>query len=464
VSRVRVTPELVDVRPGRVPQTRWSQSFDAALTGVFEVEADIAAQVAQALDVALADSTRRELAARPTRSVPAYDAYLRGQAEIQKRSMAGTRQAVTELEQAVAHDSNFVEAWAVLTAAHSVLYINTSPTPARAESARRAAERAVSLGPRNPSAHRALGGYYKAVLHDLPRGYTEDSIALALAPGDASLLAEMGKDEMDLGRPERARVYLEQSLRLNPRSHGAAVELGRLWYFTRRYGEAERVYDHALRLMPENMGTREERALVAIAQGDLAGARRIIKAAPRQVDRATFVAILATYVDLMWILDDAQQLVLLQLSPSAFENDRVLWGMVFAQTYWLRGDRPKARIYADSARLAIEQQLKDTPEDAQRHAFLGLALAYLGLDSAAISQGERALAAAPMEKDPTTASYVQHQLVRIYMVVGEPEKALDLLEPLLKLPYDLTPSWLKIDPNFDPLRGNPRFERLVNGS
>jgi tetratricopeptide (TPR) repeat protein len=114
--------------------------------------------------------------------------------------------------------------------------------------------------------------------------------------------------------------------------------------------------------------------------------------------------------------------------------------------------------------LAIEQQLKDTPEDAQRHAFLGLALAYLGLDSAAISQGERALAAAPMEKDPTTASYVQHQLVRIYMVVGEPEKALDLLEPLLKLPYDLTPSWLKIDPNFDPLRGNPRFERLVNGS
>jgi serine/threonine-protein kinase len=136
---------------------------------------------------------------------------------------------------------------------------------------------------------------------------------------------------------------------------------------------------------------------------------------------------------------------------------------VRAQTYWLRKDAAKARVYADSAQLAMAEQIRATPQDGQRHALRGLALAYLGRKAEAIAEGERGLALLPISRDAYSGAYNQHQLVRIYLVVGEPEKALDQLEPLLKIPYYLSPGWLKIDPTFAPLRGNPRFERLIAG-
>ncbi|MGH8622272.1 MAG: TPR end-of-group domain-containing protein, partial [Burkholderiales bacterium] len=131
--------------------------------------------------------------------------------------------------------------------------------------------------------------------------------------------------------------------------------------------------------------------------------------------------------------------------------------------YALRGDRARTRAYADSARLAFEGPLRATPGDAQRHVFLGLALAHLGRKAEAMGEGERGVALVPFGKDAYTGPYFQHQLARIYIVLNEPEKALDQLEPLLKLPYYLSPGWLKVDPNFAPLRGNPRFRRLVAG-
>ncbi len=143
--------------------------------------------------------------------------------------------------------------------------------------------------------------------------------------------------------------------------------------------------------------------------------------------------------------------------------DRGLWGIVRAQTYYLRGDRARARVYADSARLGFEETLKATPDDPPRLVFLGLALAYLGQKEQAIKAGERAVALDPASRDGLAGAYIQHQLARIYIVAGEPGKALDQLEPLLKIPYFLSPGWLRIDPNFAPLKGNPRFERLVNG-
>jgi len=112
---------------------------------------------------------------------------------------------------------------------------------------------------------------------------------------------------------------------------------------------------------------------------------------------------------------------------------------------------------------AFEEQLRATPNDDQRHVDLGLSLAYLGRKEEAIREGQRAVQLLPVAKDAVNGPYDQHQLVRIYMLVGEPEKALDQLEPLLKIPYSLSRGWLKIDPNFDPLRGSPRFQKLLAG-
>jgi tetratricopeptide (TPR) repeat protein len=132
--------------------------------------------------------------------------------------------------------------------------------------------------------------------------------------------------------------------------------------------------------------------------------------------------------------------------------------------YALKGDAANVRTYAEEARKAYEEQLRAAPDDAQSHVLLGLSLAYLGRKEEAIREGERSIALSPISKDGYFGPYMQHQLARIYILVGEPEKALDQLEPLLKIPYFLSPGWLKIDPNFDPLRKNPRFQKLVAGA
>jgi eukaryotic-like serine/threonine-protein kinase len=467
-SRVRVSPELVRVAPGAAPTMKWQQAFDAALTDVFQVQGDIAGQVAQALNVALGDSVKHELAAKPTQDLPAYDAFLRGEAASQGMSAAdppSLRQAIAAYEQAVALDSSFALAWAQLARAHARVYGLGRVTPADAEAARHAAERALALAPTRPEGHQALAAYYSNVPpRDPPRAYAEDSTALALAPGDAGLLGAVGYDELNLGRWEAARGHLEQAARLDPRSGAIADQLGQVLFNTRHYPEAERALDHALQLLPTNLFLRVDRATVALAQGDLARAQAVINAAPKEVDRTALVAFVAIYQDLLWVLDEAQQRLLLRLTPSAFDDSRGTWGLVLAQAYALQGNMAKARVYADSSRLAYQQQLQASPQDGQGHALLGLALAYLGHKLEAIREGQRGVALLPISGDAYFGPYVQHQLARIYLLVGEPEKALDQLEPLLKIPYTLSPGWLKIDPNFAPLRGNARFERLVNGS
>jgi eukaryotic-like serine/threonine-protein kinase len=475
-SRVRVSPELVQVTPEAAPTTKWQQGFDAALTDVFQVQADIASQVAQALNVALGDSVEHQLATRPTQSLPAYDAFLRGEAATQGMTVLDPpllRQAIAAYEQAVALDSTFVKAWAQLSRAHSYLYSSLAATGATEGAARRAAQRARALAPMRPEGHQALGAYYGYVLADKPRAYAEDSTALALAPGNADLLWAVGFDEHALQRWEAARGHLEQGVRLNPRSSITTHQLGLLLVCLRQYSEAERVLDHALQLMPADLIVRADRAVVALAQGDLAQARAIIDAAPKEVNPTTLVASVANYLDLVWVLDQPQQQLLLRLTPSAFDDNHANWGIQLAQTYAVQGNPAKARVYADSARLAFEQQLDGSSKRtssmvstfyAQQHAFLGLSLAYLGRKTAAIREGQRGVALSPISRDAFVGPYVQLQLARIYLVVNEPEKALDQLEPLLKMPYYLSPGWLRIDPNFDPLRGNPRFERLVRGT
>src|SRR5262245_9596662 len=175
---------------------------------------------------------------------------------------------------------------------------------------------------------------------------------------------------------------------------------------------------------------------------------------------AAVVEDMAVWRGTAWVLDEEQRALLLRLTPSAFDDDRGLWGLCLAQAAALNADSRKTHQYAEEARRAFEEQLRNTPEDAQRHVFLGLALAYLGRKEEAIREGERGVSLSPVAKDAEEGPYFQYELARIYTLVGEPEKALDQLDPLLKIPSDLSPGWLKIDPNFDPLRKNPRFQRL----
>src|SRR5712692_10899084 len=466
-SRVRVSPELIRVEPGAAPTTKWQQGFDASLTDVFQVQADIATKVASALNVALGDSTRHELAAKPTANLAAYDAFLQGEAASQgmdARDPASLRRAIGFYEQAVALDSAFVPAWAQLARARAHLYFQSTPTPDLAAQARQAAERAQALGPDRPEGQLALGEYYRAVAVDHRQSLAAYEAGLKLAPNNVELLGGAAASEQSLGRWEAALQALTKAAALDPRSANTARRTGVALLWLRRYPEAQAPVDRALALAPTNLTIIEYSAVLRLAQGDLAGARAVVRTALTAVEPAALLAFFGNYQDLYWVLDDAQQQQLLALPPSAFDDDRATWAIVRAQTYDLRGNRAQARVYADSARLAMEEQLRAAPEDGQRHVFRGLALAYLGRKAEAIAEGKRGVALWPISRDAYNGPYIQHQLARIYLLVGEPEKALDQLEPLLKIPYHLSPGWLRIDPTFAPLQGNPRFKRLVKGT
>ncbi len=460
-SRVQVNPELVEIVNG-TPTTRWQAPFDAALTDVFQVQTDIAGKVAQALDVALGDSARRALAGRPTGNLAAYDAYLRGE-EVSNNLLVSDpvslRRATTWYEQATALDPAFALAWSHLAFARSLLYGNGVPAPALAAAARDAAERAATLAPDAAESQWALAAYFTFVAADLGKARAAAEAGLRHAPSNPLLLGLMVSNEMNRSQWDSALVHARHVAALDPRSAVAARRLGVALRTLRHLPEAAAALDRALALAPADLHIREERAIVELARGDLARAQAVLRAAPAAVDHTALVAYVAEYFDLYWVLEDADQQLLLRLTPAAFDDDRAGWAIVMAHTHWLRGDRKVAMAYADTARVAFEQQLLAAPGDAQRHVILGVALAYLGDKAGAAREGGWA-----SRGDERYRDYLRHQLARIYLLTGEPAKALDLLEPLVrKIGYDLTPAWLRIDPLFASLKGNPRFERLAAG-
>jgi TolB-like protein/Flp pilus assembly protein TadD len=463
-NRVRVSPELIQTGTAA---TTWQQPFDASITDVFQVQADIAGRVAEALDLALGTAQKQTLAEQPTENLAAYEAYLKGEETSQGLALAAPpalRRAIDFYGQAVALDSTFVQAWVQLSRAHSSFYIVGTPTPADADGARDAAERARRLAPERPEIQLALGDYQQFVRGDGAAALSAYEAGLRRAPNDAELLSATGRVEQSLGRWQASTERYAKANTVDPRSVLNARRQGIAELWLRRYPQADAAFDRGLTISPTTILLYSGKAMVRLAQGNLAGAQEVIRRIPPQVAPTDMVANLATYWDLFWLLDDDQQRLLLRLPPSAFDDDRGAWGIALAATYALRGDRARAKAYADSAAAAFEEQIAASPENAQLYVLLGTSLAYAGRRADAVREGRLAVDKLPVSKDAYQGAYIQHQLVRIYLLVGEPEKALEQLEALLKIPYYLSPGWLKIDHTFAPLRGNPRFERLVNGS
>jgi serine/threonine-protein kinase len=309
-----------------------------------------------------------------------------------------------------------------------------------------------------------MGFYFANVQFDFVRARQEFEEGLRRAPSHTELLLGSAFTERALGRWDAAVELLRRAQSLDPRSVGVQTTLAGNLLWLRHYGQALAAYDGARTLAPTSLVLLGGKAMVYLAQGDLTGARAVLRESPAEVEPTRLVAFVSSTWDLFWLLDDELQGLLLRLSPGAFDDDRGAWALSLAATYALRGDPARARAYGDTARLWYEEKLRATPDDNYLLALNGVALAYAGRRAEAIASGERSVVLLPVTRDAFSGPYNQHLLARTYVILGEHEKAIDQLEALLAVPYFLSARWLKIDPSVASLRGNPRFERLTAGA
>ncbi|HKP31052.1 MAG TPA: tetratricopeptide repeat protein, partial [Gemmatimonadales bacterium] len=455
VNRVKVTPELIDV--ARM-ETRWSQPYDTVMSDVFAVQASIASQVAGALHLAFEGPSQDRLEERTTVSLEAYDEFLKGQ----KIASGGTSvtilsEAIPHYERAVQLDSTFLRAWSELGWALASA-MTTSPSKEGTERARQAVDQAMRLGPNRPEALRA-----KATLLEFEgdhegarKNFTE---ALKLDPNNVDIMGGLVGLARSEGKWEDALALAKRVSQIDPQSvpnlRRLAMTTGDLFH----YSESEAVWDRILAIAPGHLQSIQGKAGAYIYQGQLDSAHALIRRKLETVDTTKLLVHFSLYLEQMWVLPPDLWPRITQLSPADFANDRGMWALKVGRTWLLLGDTVRGRAYGDSSAAAFEASLREFPDNASLQEQLGRANALRGQCKDANAIAERSL----LTKDPSVYSrvYVRYQAARIFVQCGANDRALDLLETLVTTPSsNVTPAYLRLDPTFKPLLGNPRFQRL----
>jgi tetratricopeptide (TPR) repeat protein len=455
--RVRVSPELVEVAASGAPRTRWHQSFDTTLANVFGVQAAVATQVVDRLGIVLSPPAQTQLAARPTQSAAAYDAYLRGMGLSQEGSSAAYRAALAALEEAVALDSGFAAAWARIGMFHASVYAFGTATREDSIVSHQAAERAIALAPTVADGYEARGWYQVYVERDPSAALATFRTAVRLAPASAEVLVLLAYIEDSMGQVDSALAHLRRAEVLDPRSTNAASVLGQHFLNLRHYPEAQSELRRGLTSAPSDLNLISLLAMAYLGQGNLPGAQNALQDVPATVDRSALVAQIAALYD-YWVLDSADRALLLTLPVSSFDNNRWRRGIARAQAYWRSGDTTRARVWADTSRRAFEVQLRDTPYAPIPHGLLGLMLAYLGRADGSAREIEKAGALATVD---FPLQWKQSLLAYAYIALADTSRTLDALEQTVKLPGPMSAAYFRINPVFASLHGNARFERLT---
>ncbi len=462
-NRVRVTPQLtLAANDTQV----WSARYDRVIDDIFAVQSEIAGEVIRQLDIALLEPELEALASNPTANIEAYQAYLRGMDYASRRESNPEtwKLAVRMFSRATELDPQFALAYAELSEAHSLMYFwMIDRRPERREMAREAAEQALAIDPDLPEGHRALAYYYYHGHRDYEAALREFDIAARALPNDSHLLEGTAYIRRRQGRFAEAAANLEKALEIRPKSDWLAAELAETYTTMRRYEEADRYYQRAISLVPDQPAPYQARAQnYLLWRGDVAAARATLESVPRQ---DTTSSVLAWYLLEATGRNDQAALDRLNSNTKAkligIESISYPRDLLHALAYRRMAEPEAAETYFENARGMLERRLPEGSVNPRLRIALGITYAGLGRGDDAIRAGLKAVAESPMSQDAFIGPRFVEHLAVIYVMAGDHEAALDRIEYLLSIPSELSVPLLRLDPRWDPLRELPRFKALI---
>jgi len=460
-QKVRVRPQLIRVSD---QTTIWSHIYDKKFMEVFQVQTDIAEQVTQALNIVLIEPERQSMMTKPTENHDAYIYYLRG---VDYQNRHGKKNAYTALEmyqKAVEMDPLFALAWARLSRTHLLIYwLHYDWTQDRLVKAKEAVDKAFQIDPNLPEAHIALGFYYAEGFLDWEKALLQFHLVLKSQTNNPEVLWGIGLCLRRQAKFKQALDYMKKGFQLNPLSSGQAEEIAWTFKIIRNYQEAQFYLNKAIQLEPDNESLYISKSnLYLSGYGNIKMARGVLDSAMKRISSVEiFQRIL---IDINIYERDFQAASDRLISyPEDIENLSFFIPFVLRQAmiYRLMGQNDKARIQFDSAREILESRIQEQQEDDRFHSSLGLVYAGLGLHEKAVREGKFALEMHYVQHDAIRILYREQDLASIYTIIGEYDAAVDLLEDLLNKYGFLTTFLLNLDPIWDPLRKNPRFQKIV---
>src|SRR5438132_792342 len=464
-NRVRVSVQLINANND---EHIWAEDYDRDLTDVFAIQTDLAQKIASALQAKLSPNEKARLDRRPTQDPDAYLLFVQAHDYANRTDMLRDTSLKAEalFEQAIKLDPNFALAVADLSMVESWLYHSSDPVSARREKARLNADEGLRLQPDLPEGHLALGFSYYYGDRDYERALAEFEIAKRGLPNEAQAYMAIGAIQRRQGKWDESNANLEKAAALDPKNISILVNLGFSYIALRNFAAADKIIDRAIAMQPNSFGSRALKSELAIRwKGDVSVAEKELASMPPGVDpqglvtlgRAGVLTLQRKFKEALQVIQQFRGETLLVRASTTCPK-----ASLEGTLYLYLDDKVNAHSAFERARIIAEQLVRENPDDAARHGQLGLILAGLGQKDAAIAEGKRAVELLPESQAAFDGPDVTVVLAQIYAWTGESDEAFRLLDHLLVVPNGITVPGLKLDPVWDPLRKDQRYQALID--